>query len=288
MTSVQNLGSHKCGGVLIAEDLVLTAAHCVDGTTSASDPSPKLFVGGLRSDGDPQAETHTACRTIIHDKYDPSDVSKGYDIALMVLSEKSAKIPIKMGTVSPGQTVRVMGWGIDGDNGPQSVLQEADLQTLENEACFAKLRDGARCPTESGEGSCAIRDVLDSMVCAEMAGTDTCQGDSGGPLIIAGEGCGENDVLVGVTSFGFKCNDPQTALKFPSSYTRVSSFASWIEARGAGESSIVNNSPCDGGSPDPVSQSPEAGTSKTTSEEDSKPDPPPKGSGNSFIISQNR
>jgi hypothetical protein len=52
------------------------------------------------------------------------------------------------------------------------------------------------------------------MVCAGNGTADTCQGDSGGPLMVFD---GVALVLVGVTSWGFGCNDPD----YPGVYTRI-------------------------------------------------------------------
>ncbi|GMH43591.1 hypothetical protein BSKO_11513 [Bryopsis sp. KO-2023] len=83
------------------------------------------------------------------------------------------------------------------------------------------------------------------MVCADgPAGGDTCKGDSGGPLLQNGE-------LVGITSFGPRqCGIAGT----PGVYTRVASFAAWIESRGAGQSKRKPVPFCGAKAAKPVSQ----------------------------------
>lgn len=69
-----------------------------------------------------------------------------------------------------------------------------------------------------------------------------CSGDSGGPLLHLGDGCGENDALVGLTSFGYECfqGDSDT----PSIYSRVESFQEWINSFGKGEVLQFHNPSC--------------------------------------------
>ena len=63
--------------------------------------------------------------------------------------------------------------------------------------------------------------VTPNMICASRDGKDACIGDSGGPLIILGD----EDILVGVVSFGNGCADPDYARV----YASVSSQYKWIE-----------------------------------------------------------
>jgi len=60
------------------------------------------------------------------------------------------------------------------------------------------------------------------LIFSTKKGKDTCQGDSGGPLACNGQ-------LVGVTSFGISCADPN----FAGVYAKVSHYADWIKSFGA-------------------------------------------------------
>jgi trypsin len=57
-------------------------------------------------------------------------------------------------------------------------------------------------------------EITNNMMCARDTDKDSCQGDSGGPLYDS-----ENNVLVGVVSFGIGCADSN----YPGVYARVSS-----------------------------------------------------------------
>ena len=63
--------------------------------------------------------------------------------------------------------------------------------------------------------------IEDQHLCAGQ-GKDSCQGDSGGPLVV--EGSNGKWELIGVTSFGEKCNRKG----FPGVYARVTSALDWI------------------------------------------------------------
>lgn len=206
-------GGSFCSGSLIDAEWVISAAHCLDGASSAS-----VAVGrtALNSGG----VTIGSAEIIVHEGY----VEAAYrrDIALIRLSTPvnlgSSTQPIELLSVeqesnlaADGVLGTVTGWGYtrEGAEQPQ-VLQVADVAIIGPQAC-RNLRYSAL-------------SITDDMICAGFVegGVDTCAGDSGGPLVVR-DGLGGYR-LAGITSWGNDC----ALAGYPGVYARVSSFIDWI------------------------------------------------------------
>uniref|UniRef100_A0A4W6BYT5 trypsin n=1 Tax=Lates calcarifer TaxID=8187 RepID=A0A4W6BYT5_LATCA len=204
MASLQIQGRPNCGGVLVREDFVLTAAHCAV-------PLQYTVVVGVNSLSGNEATKQelTAVRSFPHPNYD----GHANDIMLLKLNSKVQLteavqlIALKTGRINVATQCLTVGWGDIGDNNTLArTLQEVNVTTLNVERKKISGSFKQRTPTVK----CLVSSFL--------------KGDSGGPLVCDG-------ATAGVVSFsGRKCGDSKT----PDVYTRISSFREWIR-------SVLNN-----------------------------------------------
>ncbi|CAB3991891.1 MAM and LDL-receptor class A domain-containing 1-like isoform X1 [Paramuricea clavata] len=203
-----------CGGSLVSNQYVITAAHCIDSTDW---DSVTIRVGehdlGVY-DGHEQDISIARYGITVHPQY-RSD-GEDYDIAVVRLSrsvqftQRIKPVCINSGIDFTGQRCYISGWGrLSSGGSSPNVLQEAQVPIVTPQEC------------KNSYGS----SITDRMLCAghSQGGTDTCQGDSGGPLV-----CEHSDGswhLSGVTSWGRGC----ASAGYYGVYAHVANLYPWVK-----------------------------------------------------------
>ncbi|XP_058128375.1 chymotrypsin-2-like [Anopheles ziemanni] len=196
---------HFCGGTIINNCYILSAAHCdVDGTVTKF-----VVVGSIFKDNG--GVTHDAIRVINHPAYNPVTVEN--DINLIKVSPYITynaavqPMPIAAHFAESGQAV-VSGWGrLETDGDRPNHLQFLNTEIISFEDCYDRWSDITQSLVIVNSNICTIN----------PDGQGACQGDSGGPLV-------HNGGLHGVVSWvPTPCGAPR-----PDVYTRVASYVTWI------------------------------------------------------------
>ncbi|CAH2050325.1 unnamed protein product, partial [Iphiclides podalirius] len=213
-----NGGRQFCGGSIIDDRHVLSAAHCVAHMTSwdVARLTARLGDHNIRTNTETQHVERKIKRVVRHRGFNMQTLYN--DVALLTLDQpvtfsKSIRpICLPSGNRAyAGQVATVIGWGSLRESGPQpSVLQEVTIPIWQNSDCRLKY------------GSAAPGGIVDHMICAGKASMDSCSGDSGGPLMVNEGG---RWTQVGVVSWGIGCGKGQ----YPGVYTRVTAFLPWIQ-----------------------------------------------------------
>ncbi|KAL4112620.1 hypothetical protein QTP88_016370 [Uroleucon formosanum] len=209
----KSTGSQFCGGVLLNQRFVLTAAHCFKKITK-SEFVVRLGEYDIKIFNETRPTDRVVTDIRIHPDYEQS--THANDIALLRL-----KVPVKYNSfVQPvclptknmevhNKNAIVAGWGqVVYKGNVSAVLLEVTVPIWEHEKCVKAFS----------------QPIFKTNLCAGAyeGGKDSCKGDSGGPLFFQRED--GRWTSVGIVSWGISCGE----VGFPGVYTKVTSHLKWI------------------------------------------------------------
>jgi len=211
-------GAGWCGGTLISDRWIITAAHCTDALSTGVDVYLGAWDRTDRKEPNQQIIFVPKSYVIVHENWEPAALKN--DISLIKLPVaiefndyiQPANLPKMSSSYSTyaGDMAIASGWGRTSDEsqGATDKLRWVEVPIMTNSGCNTWF----------------IGSINPSNICIKTTGGySTCNGDSGGPLVLA-DG---SRTLIGATSFGIALG---CEVGWPGVFTRITSYLDWIHA----------------------------------------------------------
>ena len=216
-------GTCTCGGTILNENTILSAAHCLYPLETAD-----FIKAGITDVGSSKGQKIDVSEVIFNPSYDRDREVAHHDNDIVILKLKEPLtfnddvLPARLpdATLNPEfkeEFAYVSGWGTTSRGGPTSKdLKFVSVPILEINKCVDLNPSYTR------------SEITTNMICAGdliNGGEDSCQGDSGGPMIIQYSDSDDTAIIYGVVSWGNGC----ARQNGPGMYARVSNYNSWIQ-----------------------------------------------------------